>query len=61
IDIINLRIRVLRTLMPRKARHTVSCDPERAFGAIKRHLAFLNRISMSISRAEKTGAFFHFG
>ena len=36
IDIINLRIRVLHTLMPRKAHHTVSCDPERAFGAVKR-------------------------
>ena len=47
IEIINLRIRVLRTLMPRKARHTVPCDPERASGAIKRLLAFLNRISMN--------------
>ena len=37
---------MLRTLMPRKARHTVHSETERASGAIKRLLAFLNRISM---------------
>ena len=34
---------MLRTLMPRKARHTVPCDPERASGAIKRLLAFFKQ------------------
>ena len=37
---------MLRTLMPRKARYTVHSETERASGAIKRLLAFLNRISM---------------
>jgi len=31
----HLEIRVLRTRMPRQARHAVSCSLKRAFGAIK--------------------------
>ena len=40
-------MRVLRTLMPRKARHPVSYKLKRACGAIKSFLSFLFEFSIS--------------